>query len=133
VVDLVSGARATLLESDSTLLDCPQWSPRAETILFTVVHHCSASWSNCGLQDIDTDLAIIDVASRGVTPVTRDRNMSNYGTWSRDGEWIVFQSDRHAPPIARRLDSLELYIVRPNGEGLRRLTTNQTFDSHPSW
>jgi Tol biopolymer transport system component len=68
--------------------------------------------------------------------------MSNYGAWSQDGQWIVFQSDRHAPPgwgrndtlaFAKRFDSLELYLVSPNGDSVRRLTTNQTFDSHPSW
>ncbi len=142
LVEFSTGARSTLLESDSTLLDCPQWSPRRDEILFTVVHRCSASWSSCDLRDIDTDLAILDLSTRRVTPVTRDRNMSNYGAWSRDGQWIVFQSDRHAPPgwgqtdtlgFVHRFDSLELYIVKPDGEALRRLTTNRTFDSHPSW
>jgi len=142
VVDHSSRARSTLLESDSTLLDCPQWSPNDDQILFTVGHRCRAAWNRCDLQDIDTDLAIVALGTRQVTAVTQDRNMSNYGSWSRDGTWIVFQSDRHAPPgwgahdtlaFAHRFDSLELYLVRPDGAELRRLTTNQTFDSHPSW
>jgi Tol biopolymer transport system component len=142
LVELATKARSTLLESDSTLLDCPRWAPHSDDILFTLVHHCSGGWNNCNLQDIDSDLAILDLSTRRVALVTRDRNMSNYGAWSRSGQWIVFQSDRHAPPgwgrndtlaFAHRFDSLELYIVKPNGESLRRVTSNKTFDSHPSW
>jgi Tol biopolymer transport system component len=131
-----------LMESDSTLLDCPQWSPRGDEILITVVHRCRASWSDCGFQRIDTDLHVLHLKSGEMTGVTHDRNMSNYGAWSPDGKWIVFQSDQHAPPdwglqdtlaAVHRFDSLEIYVVVPDGSDLRRLTTNQHFDAHPSW
>ncbi|XP_020213794.1 uncharacterized protein LOC109798018 [Cajanus cajan] len=37
--------------------------------------------------------------------------------WSPDGEWIVFASNRHAPGTA----SYELFLIHPNGSGLRKL------------
>jgi Tol biopolymer transport system component len=38
---------------------------------------------------------------------------------------IVFSSDRDG--------DLELFVVRPNGTGLRQLTHNHVDDSEPSW
>ncbi|TKY74238.1 TolB protein [Spatholobus suberectus] len=37
--------------------------------------------------------------------------------WSPDGEWIAFASDRHDPGSG----SFELYLIHPNGTGLRKL------------
>ncbi|PON50367.1 Tricorn protease [Trema orientale] len=37
--------------------------------------------------------------------------------WSPDGEWIAFSSDRHNPGSG----SFELYLIHPNGTGLRKL------------
>jgi hypothetical protein len=45
--------------------------------------------------------------------------------WSPDGRALVFTSDRDA--------NLELYSVRVDGAGLRRLTTTPTHESNPQW
>ncbi|KAI4337849.1 hypothetical protein L6164_016218 [Bauhinia variegata] len=37
--------------------------------------------------------------------------------WSPDGDWIAFSSDRHNPGSG----SFELYLIHPNGTGLRKL------------
>ncbi|CAJ1974263.1 unnamed protein product [Sphenostylis stenocarpa] len=37
--------------------------------------------------------------------------------WSPDGKWIAFASDRHAPGTG----SFELYLIHPNGTGLRKV------------
>ena len=37
--------------------------------------------------------------------------------WSPDGDWIAFASDRHSPGRG----SFELYLIHPNGTGLRKL------------
>jgi Tol biopolymer transport system component len=41
-------------------------------------------------------------------------------TWSPDGQWIVFTSERHG--------SADLYRVKPDGTGLQRLTTNRAYE-----
>lgn len=41
-------------------------------------------------------------------------------TWSADGRWIVFTSERH--------ESADLYRIHPDGSGLERLTDDPAFD-----
>jgi Tol biopolymer transport system component len=137
IVDTSGAVRDTLVHSDSTFLDCPQWSPRGNEILFTVVHGGGRSvWER---PSFHTNLAIVSLSSRAVVQLTHDRGLTNYGRWARDGEWIVFQSDRHAAPatdeagVGQMLQNLEIWIIMRSGSGLRRLTTNTYFDAHPSW
>jgi len=140
VVDVASGSRRQVLAADTVYLDCPQWSPRGDVLLLTVYPGSVYPWENPSVTDARANLATFDLRSGRVRFVTTDRDkLNNYGRWSRDARWIVFQSDRHAPPFRDstathyRFDSLEIYIVRPDGSGLRRLTTNTYFDGHPSW
>ena len=74
-----------------------------------------------------------------MTQLTHDAGLTNYGKWSRDGDWIVFQSDRHASPnlsedgAAAMVQHLEIWIMRATGAERRRPTVNDIFDAHPSW
>jgi Tol biopolymer transport system component len=51
--------------------------------------------------------------------------MDEYPTWSPDGQWIAFHSDRDG--------DFDIYIVRPDGSDLRQLTDNDDNDMQPSW
>ena len=138
-VDVDSGAARTLLASDTTFLDCPQWSPQGEAITLTVYPGDTAIWKRDPLTAWRSDLAILDLKSGQIRLLVSGPGLNNYGHWSPDGRWIVFQSNRHAAPgvdslpLGARFRSLEIYIVRFDGSGLRRLTTNAYFDGHPSW
>jgi TolB protein len=46
-------------------------------------------------------------------------------SWSPDGEWIALSSTRDG--------NQEIYIVRPDGKDLRRLTSDPALDVHPAW
>jgi Tol biopolymer transport system component len=127
-----------LVASDSTILDCPQWSPDGRSILYTVGHGGLEYLPRPG-HEILIDLHILDLATGASRAITSGPGMNNYGRWARDSRWIVFQSDRHASPftdtlaLAHFLDSLDIYVIREDGSGLRRMTTNTYFDAHPSW
>jgi len=140
VVDVASGSRRQVLAADTIYLDCPQWSPKGDVLLLTVYPSGVYPWENPSVNDARADLATLNLRDGRLRFVTADHDrLNNYGRWSRDARWIVFQSDRHAPPFRDstathyRFDSLEIYIVRPDGSGLRRVTTNTYFDGHPSW
>jgi dipeptidyl aminopeptidase/acylaminoacyl peptidase len=45
--------------------------------------------------------------------------------WSQKGNRIAFVSDRDGAD--------DLYLIRPSGRGLRRLTTSTAFESQPAW
>ena len=46
-------------------------------------------------------------------------------SWSPDGDWIALSSTRDG--------NQEIYVVRPDGKDLRRLTNDPAIDAHPSW
>jgi len=137
VVDTVGAIIDTLARSDTTYLDCPQWSPTRDEILLTVFHGGGESgWERPAYQ---SSLALLDSRSGQLRQIAEGPGLSNYGRWSSDGEWIVFQSDRQAQPttahdgLQQLYKNLEIYIVRRDGSELRRLTENDYFDAHPSW
>jgi Tol biopolymer transport system component len=84
-------------------------------------------------------LALLDLQTLRFQAITDGHGLNNYGRWSRDGGWIVFQSNRYDRDLpdstadSPRLETLEVYVVRRDGTGLQRLTTNTYFDGHPSW
>jgi Tol biopolymer transport system component len=137
VIDAEGAVLDTLLRSDSTYLDCPQWSPRGNDVLFTVFHGSGLSgWERPAFH---SNLAVLDLTTREVRQLTSDRGLTNYGRWSRDGDWIVYQSDRLSPPTVdeahapEMLQHLEIFVMQRDGTGIRRLTHNAYFDAHPSW
>jgi TolB protein len=59
-------------------------------------------------------------------------------SWSPDGHWIAFSSDRMSDfPFSHgrweRLQVAEIYIVHPDGSGLKRLTPHGDFCGSPKW
>lgn len=48
--------------------------------------------------------------------------------WSHDGDYIVFQSTRDDTN-----DHFDIYIMRPDGTNIQRLTTDPAHDRNPSW
>ena len=45
--------------------------------------------------------------------------------WSAGGEWLALSSTRDG--------NQEIYVVRPDGKDLRRLTNDPAIDAHPAW
>src|SRR5207244_683576 len=99
VVELASGSRRQVLAADTVYLDCPQWSPKGTELLLTVYPSRVYPWKS-SVTDARADLALFDFRSGRLRFVTTDHDkLNNYGRWSPDARWIVFQSDRHAPPF----------------------------------
>ena len=84
------------------------------------------------------NLWILELATKRVKRLTKHDNGDFRPAWSPDGKWVAFSSDRNSKKPKGRsgftIDhSTEIYLVRPDGSDLRRLTKSQAFVGSPSW
>jgi WD40-like Beta Propeller Repeat len=79
---------------------------------------------------------ILDFETRALRNVTNDPAGDFRPFWSPDGQSIAFSSDRDSkkPMLTfATLQSTELYVVRPEGSGVRRVTWRNAVAGSPSW
>jgi TolB protein len=81
---------------------------------------------------------LLDLATRQYTNVTRNASGNFRPSWSPNGRWIAFSSDRDTKPGRATLSwdllqSTAIYLVHPDGAGLRRLTDLGGYSGSPQW
>jgi Tol biopolymer transport system component len=87
----------------------PDYSPDGKQIVFHRTHDSTSS------------LFVVNVDGTGLHQLKRNARNAEDPRWSPDGSRILFTGDHY------------LYLVRPNGTGLRQLTSDlQADDSHAS-
>ena len=84
------------------------------------------------------NIFLLDIAKKVCRNLTNNRAGNFRPSWSPDGQWIAFSSDRDAEPGKlpgswEHLQSTGIYIVHPNGSGLRRLTRAGGVAGSPTW
>ena len=103
--------------------DQAAFSPDAKSIAFVSTRSGQA------------DVWILDLATHGLRNLTSSATGEFRPSWSAHGQWIAFSTDRNptagpclggAPPGAMpalvRMQSTSVYIVHPDGSGLRRVS-----------
>lgn len=87
----------------------------------------------------NADIWLLDLQTRKLKNLTRAAGGDFRPSWSPDGQWIAFTSDRESlkPRVPARdftiRHSTELHIIRADGTGLRRLSTDNAFAGSPTW
>jgi Tol biopolymer transport system component len=84
------------------------------------------------------NLWILDLASGKSTRLTTGDGGDFRPSWSPDGKWIAFSSDRGSDlPAAKgrweRLQVANIYIIHPDGSGLKRISDRGGFCGSPKW
>jgi TolB protein len=84
------------------------------------------------------NLWVLDAASHQAKALTSGNGGDFRPSWSSDGQWIAFSSDRESdlrPAKGRweRLHLVDVYIIHPDGTGLKRVSQHGGFCGSPKW
>jgi len=124
--------RALLGDSAHRDIATQSWSPDGKRL---VVEWISARphGRDGGRQ---SDIAVINADGSGLRFLTHTAALETEPVWSPDGTMIAFASDRHVRR-GRHLDrngpAFEIYTMRADGTGVRRITHNRVPDLYPDW
>ncbi len=88
--------------------------------------------------DGTADLWTLDLRTRKAKPLTSGPGGDFRPSWSPDGKWIAFSSDRgstlqRAKGRWEHLQVTDVYLIRPDGSELKRITEHGNFCGSPRW
>jgi len=111
------------LTSDSAWNADAAWSPDGGRIAFQ------------STREGRSDLYLMNVPDRHVRRLTDGVGFNEYPQWSPDGSWISFTSSRAGVngPVGAGGSHRDVYLVRPDGSDLRRLTSLSGYDGSAVW
>ncbi|GAA4401067.1 hypothetical protein GCM10023187_14870 [Nibrella viscosa] len=130
VLDLKKGGEPRKLIESPAMEDQPQFSPDGKTLVFVSSHSGNAE--------------VYTIPFRPGTTQSMDKatNLTNHPggdfrpSFSSDGRYIAFSTDRDTPPTgwaAGRQRVGEIYRMNRDGSNLSRLTTAPDWDGSPVW
>ncbi len=82
------------------------------------------------------DIWILELATGALRNVTNHPGGDFRPSWSPDGQWIAFSSDRDSKKLKfafATLQTTDIYLVRTDGSGLRRVTARDAIAGGPAW
>jgi TolB protein len=82
------------------------------------------------------EIYVMDARFRQLRRLTSNRACDTSPSWSPDGRWITFASDRKGsnPQVKKRVQhDYNVYVMRSTGAKMRRLTFDPRDESCPDW
>jgi Tol biopolymer transport system component len=126
------------LTDDPAVDDQPSMSPDDRYVAF--MSNRETHRANIWTLDLETKKVRNLTGSSEVQGDTMKPDGFYRPTWSPDGKWIAFTSDRNTEWKAHdngagweHLQELAVYIIHPDGTGLKRLTAGGVTTGSPKW
>ena len=121
------GSGLMQLTSDDSYEDQAAFSPDCKKLVFV-------STRGSGYASLWT----LDLATKRTKALTSGAGGDYRPAWSPDGQWIAFSSGRGiTAPFAEgrweRQQLAEIYLIRPDGSGLKKVTSTGGFCGSPKW
>ncbi len=122
LLDVATGSVRPLTSDHAFNLD-GAWSPDGGRIAFL------------STRDGRFDLYLMDVSSGHVRRLTNGAGFNEVPRWSPDEAWISFNSSRDGVkgPVGVAEAHRDVYLMRPDGTDLRRLTTLNGYNGDATW
>jgi TolB protein len=82
------------------------------------------------------DIWILELTTGALRNVTNHPGGDFRPSWSPDAQWIAFSSDRNSKGLKftfATLQTTDIYVVRTDGSGLRRVTVRDALAGGPVW
>jgi Tol biopolymer transport system component len=133
------GSGLERLTDDPDLDDQAAFSPDGSQLAFVSTR--GTHFANVWILDLKTKKVRNLTGGRGLQADAGTLNGFFRPSWSPDGKWIAFTSDRNYPfkphllpgPGWEHLQETSLYVIQPDGQGLRRLTAAGVSVGSPKW
>ena len=103
-----------LLADAKNNLGFPSYSPDGTKIVY-----------QSELEDRKGEIRVLDLATRQTSLVLKTEMPDTSPMWSPDGQLIAFQN--------RSESNTEIWLIKPDGTGLKNLTNNPAKDITPAW
>jgi Tol biopolymer transport system component len=122
------GSSLQRLTNDPAYDDQAAFSPHEKRIVFVSSRETGKA-----------NLWIMDIATHKATRLTRNKDGGDFRpSWSADGKWIAFSSDRGSPlqRVKGKWEILQfasIYLIHPDGSGLKRITNRGGICGTPKW
>ena len=132
------GSGLERLTDSPALDDQASLSPDASQVAFvsTREKHTANIW----ILDVITRKLHNLTAQAGISGDSTKPNGFFHPSWSRDGKWIAFSSDRNTQWIGHgngsgweHVQELRIYIIHPDGTGLRCVSKTGVCSGAPKW
>lgn len=77
----------------------------------------------------NSQIFLLDIKTGSKTQLTSGEYNNRDASFSKDGKWIVFSSNRENPS----LNKYHIYIMKTDGTDLKQLTSGETTEGEPNW